>query len=83
MNCCVAPTAKLAVAGVTAIEVRVGAGAVTVSVVFAEIEPSVPVMVVFPAATVVATPEALIVATEVLDEAQVVCAVTSAVVPSL
>ena len=80
VNCWVAPTALLAVAGVTAIEFRVVA--VTVRVAVPDIPPKAAVMVVVPAATAVAMPLLLIVATPVLDEFQVTCAVISRLVPS-
>jgi hypothetical protein len=60
----------LAVAGETAIEVRVGARAVTVNVAV-DVNPSaVASMVAVPAATPVASPEELTVATAVFDEVQ-------------
>ena len=75
VNCWVAPAAMLGLAGVTAIEDRVAA--VTVRVVFPEILPEVAVMVAVPAATAVARPLLLTVATDVLDELQVTCVVIS------
>ena len=72
--------------GVTAMDTSAAGGGVeaeTVRVVVAEIAPSVPVIVVLPAATAVATPEALMVATDGLEEVQLVCEVTSPAVPSL
>ncbi len=54
VNCCVVPRAIAGLAGVTAIDTR--AAAVTVSVVEPETEPEVAVMVVDPAATLVARP---------------------------
>ena len=57
-------------------------GHCTVRVVFPVILPEVAVMVVVPAATVVARPALLIVATEVLDELQATVVVISWVVPS-
>ena len=81
MNCCVALDAKVAGLGVTAIDVTVAA--VTVS----EALPVTPLcaaeMVVVPAATPVARPEALIVATEVFAEVHVTDVVTLPVVPLL
>jgi len=79
-NCWVAPTALLAVAGVTAIEDRVAAVTVRVAVPILPLKAAV--MVVVPAATAVARPLLLIVATPVLDELQVTCAVISRLVPS-
>lgn len=83
MNCCVDPTAKLGLAGVTAMELRVFDEAVTVRVV----DPLTPVrvaeMVVVPAAAPVARPEALMVAVAVLEDAQVAVVVTLVVEPSL
>lgn len=83
MNCFVAPAAMLAVAGVTAMDDSVFAAAFTVSAAcalnpFAEAE-----MVVVPAPTAVARPEALMVATVVLDEDHVMPVVNGAVVPLL
>ena len=57
-------------------------GAVTVSVVFPEILPDVAVMVLEPAATAVASPEALIVAFAASEELHVADAVMSCVLPS-
>ena len=56
--------------------------AVTVSVVFPEILPEVALMVVEPAATAVASPEALIVAFAASEELHVTDAVMSCVLPS-
>ena len=55
---------------------------VTVSVVFPEILPEVAEMAAIPAATALAKPLLLTVATEVLDELQVTCVVISWLVPS-
>jgi hypothetical protein len=55
---------------------------VTVRVVLPEILPEVAVMVVVPAATAVARPLLLTVATDVLDEVQVTCVVISWLEPS-
>ena len=83
MNCSVVPVLKLGLAGVTAMEERVFAAAVTVRVA----EPVTPLseaeMVVVPAATAVARPEVLTVAVAVLEEAHVAVALTLAVEPSL
>ena len=80
VNCWVAPTTMLTVAGVTAIEERVAA--VTVRVVFPEILPDVAVMIAEPAAIAVAKPLPLTVATDVFEEFQVTCVVISWLVPS-
>lgn len=77
------PTATLAVAGVIAMELTVGALADTVSVALALSPLSEAVTVADPAATAVAMPLALTVATDVLEDAHVVADVTSAVEPSL
>ena len=68
-------------AGVTAIEIR--AAAVTVRVVEPLMDPDVAVIVVFPAATLVARPAAAIVAMLVADEFHVAVAVRFWVVPSV
>ena len=78
-----APTAKLEVAGVTAMEARVLPGGVTVIVDVPFTPLMVAVTVAVPAATAVAMPVALTVATEVLEEDHVTCEVTLAVVPLL
>jgi len=80
VNCLVLPTGRLGLAGVTAMEDRVAR--VTVRVVLPEIAPEVAVMVEVPAATAVARPLLLTVATDVLDELQVTCVVISWLVPS-
>ena len=74
------PTGMLGLAGVTDMEDRVAE--VTVRVVLPEIVPEVAVMVAVPAATAVARPLLLTVATDVLDELQVTCVVISRLVPS-
>ncbi len=66
VNCSVAPAVIEGLAGVTAMDSRVGA--VTVSVVEPLIEPDVAVIVVLPCATLVARPAALMVATLVDEE---------------
>ena len=66
--------------GVTDMKDRIAE--VTVRVLFPEIIPEVAVMVAVPAATAVARPLPLTVATDVLDELQVTCVVTSRLVPS-
>lgn len=78
-----APARMLAVAGVTAIAVRVFAGAETVMLALPLRPPMVAVMVVEPAASAVATPEAVIFATFALASDQVADAVTSWEEPSL
>ena len=83
VNCWVAPTALVAVAGVTAMEDRVAA--VTVRIAVSDVLPlkvAVMVAVLVPAATAVARPLLLIVARVVLDEIQVTCVVISRVVES-
>ena len=69
VNCWVVPLAMLGLAGVTAIDCRTAA--VTVSTVEPVTPPSVALMVEVPAATPVASPAAVMVATEVVAEAQV------------
>lgn len=61
MNCCVAPGAIEDVAGVTAIDTS---GLMTVKVVVPTIVPDVAEMLLVPAATPVARPETLMVATD-------------------
>ena len=77
VNCSVSPLAMLGLAGVTAIDTSVAE--VTVSVVLPEMLPLVAEIVVLPAAAELARPceppALLIVATLVLDEAQVTCVV--------
>lgn len=79
MNCCVAPTETDGLAGVTAMDVRVGA--VTVRSAEPLIEPEVAVMVEVPAASVVASPAELMVAAPVAEEVQVAELVRFEVVP--
>ena len=69
VNCWVFPTGTLGLAGVIDMEDRVAG--VTVREVFPEILPEVAVIVAFPAATAVASPLLLTVATAVLDDLQV------------
>ena len=69
MNCCVVPLAIDGLAGVTAIDSNVGA--VTVSPVEPLIDPEVALIVVLPAATPVARPALVIVATAVFVELHV------------
>jgi hypothetical protein len=73
----------LGVVGVTAIDVRVLAAAVTVRVAVPLIPFSAAVMVVLPAATAVARPAELMVAVAVLELVQVAVEVMLLVVPSL
>ena len=80
-NCCSVPFATEGFAGVTAIEISVGA--VTVSSVVPLTLPTAALIVVVPGARVVAAPVALIVATVVADELHVAVAVKSAVLLSL
>ena len=80
-NCWVSPTGMLGLTGVTDMEDRVAE--VTVRVVAPRDRPGkVAVMVAVPAATAVARPVLLTVATDVLDELQVTCVVISWLVPS-
>jgi len=80
VNCWVAPTDRLGLDGVTAMDDRVAE--VTVRVVFPEIVPEVAVMVVTPVVRAVARPLLLTVAIVVSEELQVTCVVISWVVPS-
>ena len=86
VNCCVDPRAMLGVVGSIAMDVKVAL--VTVSVVVPETLPSVAVIVVLPAATVVAKPLVLVtvalltMATAELDESQTTEPVMSCVVLS-
>jgi len=70
----------LGLAGVTDMEERVAE--VAVRVVLPEIIPELAVMVALPAATAVARPVLLTIATEVFDELQVTCVVILWLVPS-
>jgi len=79
-NCGVIPTGMLGLNGVTDMKDRTAE--VTVRVLFPEIIPEVAVMVAVPAATAVAKPMLLTVATDGLEELQVTCVVTSRLVPS-
>jgi hypothetical protein len=83
VNCCVAATAIDAVAGVTAIELRVGAAGVTVSAAVPATPEKLAVMVELPAATAVASPSESMVAVALLDELHVAVAVRSLLDPSL
>ena len=77
VNCWVVPLAMLGLAGVTAIETRTAG--LTVSTVEPVTPPSVAVIVDVPVATPVARPAAVIVATEVVADAQVTWLVRSSV----
>jgi hypothetical protein len=79
-NCLLFPAGTLGLAGVTDMEIRVAE--FTVRVVLPEILPEVAVIVVVPAATAVARPLLLTVATDVLDELQATWVVISWLVPS-
>jgi len=78
VNCWVIPEGMLGIvrlAGVTDMEERVAE--FTVRVVLPEIVPEVAVMVAVPAATAVARPLLLTIATDVFNERQVTCVVIS------
>ena len=83
MNCWVEPAAKLGFAGVTAIEESVLVDAVTVSVVVPVTPLREAEMAVDPAATAVARPAALMVATVVAELDHVAVSVTFCIDPSL
>ncbi|HUA91776.1 MAG TPA: hypothetical protein VL991_04370 [Terracidiphilus sp.] len=78
-----APTVRVALGGVTAIAVTVGAAGVTVKAAVDVTPLAEAVMVAEPAAAAVARPEALMVATAVLEELQVTPEVSGPVVPLL
>ena len=80
MNWSVSPTYVAAVAGVIEIDVNFG---VTVSEAVPLIPPTAAVITLEPAATVVARPLELIVATDVVAEVQVAVELRFAVEPSL
>jgi hypothetical protein len=80
VNCWVAPKVRLGVVGITDIEIRVAE--FTVRVASPEIPCKPAPMVVVPAATVVARPLPLMVATDVFEEPQETCVVISWLVPS-
>ena len=80
VNCWMAPTGTLGLAGVTDMEDRIAE--VTVRVVLPGIVPEMAVMVAVPATAAVAKPLRLTVATGVLDEIQMTSVVISWVVPS-
>ncbi len=79
MNCCVAPTPIMAVAGDIAIDFNVG---VTVKLALPATDPELAVMVEVPAATAVASPP-VTVATLVDEELHVAVEVRSCVLLSL
>jgi hypothetical protein len=81
VNCWSAPLVIVGLAGVTAMETRVGA--LTVRLVLPDTAPSVALIVLCPGATAWASPLAVIVATEVVPELQVTEPVRLAVVVSL
>ena len=81
VNCCVVPFGMDGLAGVTAIDCSVAA--VTVSTVEPVTPLSVALMVLVPVFTPVARPPAVMVATEVVAEAHVTCAVIFCVLLSL
>ena len=81
VNCTVVPAAIDCTAGVTAIDVR--CAATTVKVEESLNAPIVAMMFALPAATVVTTPAALTVATDMSEELQVTPADKSALLPSL
>jgi hypothetical protein len=78
-NCWVTPAGMLGFAGVTDMEIRVAE--VTVRVALPEIVPRVPVIVAVPAATAVAMPVLLTVATDMFAELHATCVVISKLVP--
>jgi len=80
-NCCVVPFVIEGFAGVTAIDCNVAA--VTVNTVEPEIDDDVAVIVEVPTPAPVASPAALIIATDVVPELQVTLEVRFCVVPSL
>jgi hypothetical protein len=81
LNCSSVPAATDGVAGLTVIDVK--CAATTVNTEVSVSAPRVAVMVVCPAATVVANPEFTIVATEGEDDVQVTPLLRSALDPSL
>jgi hypothetical protein len=80
VNCSVPLGASVAVEGVTAIETS---GLITIKVVVPTMLPDVAVMLVDPAATEVAKPAVLIVATDWVAESQLAAEVRTFVLPSL
>jgi hypothetical protein len=83
VNCCVAPSWIDGFAGVMAIEINVGATALTVRVVVPLTGPNAACIVDDPTATLVARPETEIVATEGFEELQVTEFVMVCIEPSL
>lgn len=81
LNCCVVPTAIEALAGLTVIEVR--CAATTVNSVLSLSEPTVAVIVVEPAASVVAMPDPSTAATVGEEELHVTPLLKSELLPSL
>ena len=81
MNCCVVPLAMDGTAGVTAMDCSVAA--VTVNTVEPVIAPEVALIVELPLLTAVASPPAVIVATDGVAELHVAVLVRFCVVPSL
>jgi len=81
VNCWVSPRGVLGLADVTAIEDRMAK--FTVRAVAPETLPKVAVMVVVPAATAVASPLLLVVATDGSEGVQVTCGVISRLIPSV
>ena len=80
-NCSVKPLAIAGFAGVTAMDTKVGAVTVSTSTGLTTL-PSVAVMLLVPWTIPVAKPAAVMVATEVFEEAQVALVVMFCVVPS-
>jgi len=80
INCWVAPTGMVGMAGVTAMEVK--NAAVTARVVLPVILPWVAAMVTAPATTPVTKPLVSIWVTDISDEPQLTCVVISKLVPS-
>lgn len=83
VNCWVAPALMLDVVGETEIEVTATVAAVTVSVAVAVNPSADALMVAEPAATPVASPAELIVATDAFDEVHVTPEVSEPVAPLL
>jgi len=81
VNCCEVPAAIVCIAGVTAIEIKCAATTVRVAVSLKL--PTVAIIVVDPAPTVVRRPELSMVAVDVDDEFHVTPDVRSALDPSL
>ena len=79
--CSLTPMGRVRLSGAT--EMAVIVGAFTVTEVDPETELRVAVIVALPAATPVTNPEALTVASAMVDEFQLTCAVMSRLLPSL